>query len=204
MWTWNAASGWFGIWFSHKRHFALQCMWQKWTNQSICQWWKLLAKHGQVLSKCPNTWRIQGKPAYYMHLYAICIKYNWIPWSPRPAKLLVPNLHKNLVTASWKKAVLSQRKTTACEWKIVVSALNMFLWNFQRWNIACVSVCWLNTVVFQQEFCMHEKKGRIVWKEDCTSSKALHWPFEGMPHVFIDAEGPEDCFHSCFKINCVI
>ena len=44
-------------------------------------------------------------------------------------------------------------------------------------------------------------------KEDCTSSKQNTAPFEGMPHVFIDA-GPEDCFLIAtlriFKINCVM
>jgi hypothetical protein len=71
----------------------------------------------------------------------------------------------------------------------------------------CVCVCLLNTATFRQEVCMHKKKGRIVWKEDCTSSKQNTAPFEGMPHVFIDA-GPEDCFLIAtlriFKINCVM
>ena len=46
--TWNADSGYYSATSARSSH-------------SICQWWKLLAKHGQVLSKFPNTWRIQGK-----------------------------------------------------------------------------------------------------------------------------------------------
>ena len=55
--TWNADSGYDSATSARSSH-------------SICQRWKLLAKHGQVLSKFPNTWRIQGK-ACVLYIYML-------------------------------------------------------------------------------------------------------------------------------------
>ena len=65
LWTWNADSG-----YDSATSATLFCMWQRRSSHSICQRWKLLAKHGQVLSKFPNTWRIQGK-ACVLYIYML-------------------------------------------------------------------------------------------------------------------------------------
>ena len=55
--TWNADSGYDSATSARSSH-------------SICQRWKLLAKHGEVLSKFPITWRIQGK-ACVLYIYML-------------------------------------------------------------------------------------------------------------------------------------
>ena len=74
--TWNADSGYDSATSARSSH-------------GICQRWKLLAKHGQVLSKFPITWRIQGKACVlYAILYIKCLEHQ------DPAKFLGPNLRK--------------------------------------------------------------------------------------------------------------
>ena len=65
LWTWNADSG-----YDSATSATLFCMWQRRSSHSICQRWKLLAKHGEVLSKFPITWRIQGK-ACVLYIYML-------------------------------------------------------------------------------------------------------------------------------------
>ena len=55
--TWNADSGYDSATSTRSSH-------------SICQRWKLLAKHREVLSRFPNTWRIQGK-ACVLYIYML-------------------------------------------------------------------------------------------------------------------------------------
>ena len=85
LWTWNADLGYDSATSARSSH-------------SICQRWKLLAKHGEVLSKFPNTWRIQGKACV---LYIYMLYKHQMPWAPRPAKFLGPNLRKKWTLCLW-------------------------------------------------------------------------------------------------------
>ena len=71
-------------------------------------------------------------------------------------------------TASWRKAKgrppLVNEKSLSLNLKCSFKKSGIFH------VCVIVCVCLLNTAIFRQEVCMH-KKGRIVWKEDCTSSK---------------------------------
>ena len=88
--TWNADSG-----YDSATSATLFCMWQRRSSHSICQRWKLLAKHGEVLSKFPNTWRTQGKACVLYAIYIKCLEHQ------DPAKFLGPNLHKKWTLCLW-------------------------------------------------------------------------------------------------------
>lgn len=102
------------------------------------------------------------------------LKEDWICW-----QMLTERLHFEHFTilgecsifsrhtASWRKACLKEDHSL---WTKKSLSLNLKC-SFKKIGIFHVCVCLLNTAIFRQEVCLHKKKGRIVWKEGCISSK---------------------------------